>query len=756
MNRLDRRTCASSPLLAVAVLLALSLAIPPALSSAQQVVRLPVPYHSQIPPGDPNIGPGFIWTEPGNAVIPNGFCTVACIDMLMNYWSNGGVVHGNPPLPQQEIAAVANTNDPMGLDGHAGTFNDDARRAVHFSPTSPAWPSPPPAYVNANRTGYTWPGAFAVPGPRTQYGLVGIEGVWGWSVAQFKQVLALGYPIIVHLNAAALGDNPPENDLGDSDAIPGDTDYTSVEDTVVGHSVVVRGYNNNWGTILYRDPTLGIAKMSRQTAFWDTLWTSKEFLIVAPWHTSIDVPPLGSYCPNGFQVSATATYTDPLPVQGTGVPVNISGLLGFYAISSDSLNSALAQGQNQTIPFVQNAASGQIAQNSWNCVAIGYGAGTEAIAETWGRVNASATSFPNYIDDIGSWSPRTQVWVPRPTVTSDPSICHIPRGRWWDGAHVSVLPHDYAPGVPNDFVVEIENRGDFPATDVYVDFYFGDPGLAQFSGDPEMMPFATTVVPFIGPGETVLTDPVIFAAPGLNSFGQEYYNFLVECHSPLDPPHDLWVELDNNIACKAVHHAQIPLFTGTYLQFWMTNPFPEPCTVVMRLETSLPDGWNSQLVPAGMDSVVLGPDERLPRMLTMDAMSEGIGMATVREDVYDLDGHFLGRAGGLTFLVWTDGTGVPDEAEITRAALLAPSPNPTSGPSMIVFALPRAGAAELCIYNVAGQRVAELHRGPAAAGYTSVAWDGRDTSGSRIASGVYLARLDAGGEVRTQKILVIR
>ena len=728
-----------------------------AVAGAQQIVRIPVPYHSQIPPGDPNVPANWPWTEPGNAAIPNGYCTCACLDMLFNYWTGGGCPHNNPPLPQQEFAAVANTNDCMGGGTYSGTYPSDARRAVHFSPTSPAWPCNPPAYINPNNTGYSWPLAWPLPGPRSKYGMVGIDGNWatnGWTIAQFKQVLALGYPIIVNVNASAVGDSLPEIDPEDSDSER--TGYDSVEDTVVGHSIVVRGYNNQTGHFLIHDPTLGPALRIRQGTFWNYWWQSKDFLLVAPWTTTISIPALGSLVPNGFQVSATATYTDPLPTAGTGVTVQAQGKLSFFPAPSGTLNSALAQGQPQTINYNQVVRSGQSQMRSWQCVTCAHARGTVAVAETWGRVNAVAHSFPGgYTDDIGSMT-RGTVNVPRP-VLGDISICHIPRVGWWRTGHITSSPHDYAPGVPNDFVVEVGNRGVLPLTDVYVDFYYGDPSLVHFDGQPDLMPFGMTVIPYIGPGETVETDPIGFVAGDFNGFSQPYFDFFVRAHCADDVPHDLWVEFDNDLSMDAVHHVQIAPYSGTYLEFWIVNPDDEPRTVLTRIDKYLPEGWTGQLHPAGVDSLEMGPGENTWGMVAVEAADDGIGMIDVYEDVYDGDHNFVRRTGGLSFLVWTTGTGIPDDdAVVTELALAPPVPNPASGVVDLSFALPEPEPVDLAIYDVAGRLVARVYHGTAQAGWNDAVWGGVDDSGNTVASGVYLARLTVGDEVRSRKVVLVR
>jgi photosystem II stability/assembly factor-like uncharacterized protein len=96
------------------------------------------------------------------------------------------------------------------------------------------------------------------------------------------------------------------------------------------------------------------------------------------------------------------------------------------------------------------------------------------------------------------------------------------------------------------------------------------------------------------------------------------------------------------------------------------------------------------------------------------------------------------------------------EARAPGIELAAPAPNPGGGPVRLAFTLPRAGEARLTLHDVAGRAVAELWSGTAAAGSHEVTWSGRDVAGRPVPAGVYFARLEAGGEVRTAKILRLR
>jgi len=62
----------------------------------------------------------------------------------------------------------------------------------------------------------------------------------------------------------------------------------------------------------------------------------------------------------------------------------------------------------------------------------------------------------------------------------------------------------------------------------------------------------------------------------------------------------------------------------------------------------------------------------------------------------------------------------------------------------------------LTIYNAMGQKVRTLFKGTQTFGYKQVIWDRRDQSGKRVASGVYIYRLQAGQFIRSRKLLLLK
>jgi hypothetical protein len=78
-------------------------------------------------------------------------------------------------------------------------------------------------------------------------------------------------------------------------------------------------------------------------------------------------------------------------------------------------------------------------------------------------------------------------------------------------------------------------------------------------------------------------------------------------------------------------------------------------------------------------------------------------------------------------------------------------PNPFASATEIGFALPEASHVRLVVYDVMGREVARLVDGHLQAGYHSAVLDG-----SRLASGMYLYRIEAGTFVATHRMALVK
>ena len=83
-------------------------------------------------------------------------------------------------------------------------------------------------------------------------------------------------------------------------------------------------------------------------------------------------------------------------------------------------------------------------------------------------------------------------------------------------------------------------------------------------------------------------------------------------------------------------------------------------------------------------------------------------------------------------------------------------PNPFNPETAIRYQIPHSGPVRLAIYNPMGQRVRILVEGEQRVGLHEVSWDGRDSRGRALSSGVYLYRLEAGAHKQTRKLLLLR
>ena len=93
-----------------------------------------------------------------------------------------------------------------------------------------------------------------------------------------------------------------------------------------------------------------------------------------------------------------------------------------------------------------------------------------------------------------------------------------------------------------------------------------------------------------------------------------------------------------------------------------------------------------------------------------------------------------------------EGLGIPNEYTLSQNY-----PNPFNPSTTIRYGLPRRSHVSVVVYNMLGQRVAELVNGDMDAGYHEVKFDA-----AGLASGVYFYRLHAGDFVQTRKLSLVR
>ena len=131
--------------------------------------------------------------------------------------------------------------------------------------------------------------------------------------------------------------------------------------------------------------------------------------------------------------------------------------------------------------------------------------------------------------------------------------------------------------------------------------------------------------------------------------------------------------------------------------------------------------------------------------------------SSVGEPIIDNKGS--GHYTGSGYLSPGSPTPVEDqEPEILPASfeLFQNYPNPFNPATIIEYSLPKRSDVNISIYNILGQKTKNLVSGEYGAGIWQVVWDGTDSDGRQVASGIYFYRIKASVFVMSRKMLMLK
>ncbi len=83
-------------------------------------------------------------------------------------------------------------------------------------------------------------------------------------------------------------------------------------------------------------------------------------------------------------------------------------------------------------------------------------------------------------------------------------------------------------------------------------------------------------------------------------------------------------------------------------------------------------------------------------------------------------------------------------------------PNPFNPSATISYSLREADNVRLDVFNLKGQKVRVLDEGIKTTGMHNVIWDGTDSSGNVLQSGIYFLRISSGNDVQTTKAVLTK
>ena len=114
--------------------------------------------------------------------------------------------------------------------------------------------------------------------------------------------------------------------------------------------------------------------------------------------------------------------------------------------------------------------------------------------------------------------------------------------------------------------------------------------------------------------------------------------------------------------------------------------------------------------------------------------------------------------GDVTPVTWDVNAAIEDDISnvVSDYSLEQNYPNPFNPTTSISYSIPTNDVVSLKIYNIMGQEVRTLVNASQAAGTHTIQWDGLNSNGQRVASGVYLYVMKAGKFVQSKKMTLMK
>ncbi|UCF78743.1 MAG: hypothetical protein JSW03_00240 [Candidatus Eiseniibacteriota bacterium] len=200
-------------------------------------------------------------------------------------------------------------------------------------------------------------------------------------------------------------------------------------------------------------------------------------------------------------------------------------------------------------------------------------------------------------------------------------------------------------------------------------------------------------------------------------------------------------ELDEGEVPDTLESGAVRFLSGHEIS-WSGASLAKPAMLDMHF-------WGLELTPSGgaLSLYVFGADSTWRRLGgTVDALNERISSPITN----------AGRYAVFAETAQVPGVNTLSALSVTPR-VFSPSGGFANAEAAIGFALGRAGAVTVKVYNRAGRLVREVISGAQmGAGANLVRWDGRDRDGVIVEDGLYLVSVEALGEKQVKTIAVVR
>jgi len=216
--------------------------------------------------------------------------------------------------------------------------------------------------------------------------------------------------------------------------------------------------------------------------------------------------------------------------------------------------------------------------------------------------------------------------------------------------------------------------------------------------------------------------------------------------------------LSNYRGVKVVHGTTATAFTATAfpLIYYPSDQFPQGDGFTEQEKySSLTDGFSSsttymdaqtdliQLVSVGPITLHVGQVDTVAfALLAGNSLADFTAAAAEAQVAYD---------GVITDVEDVDGVGLPETFSLSQNY-----PNPFNPTTQINFEIPVRSHVTLTVYNLLGQKVTTLVDKEMSAGRYVADWNSTSDGESKVASGIYFYKLEAGDFIETKKMMLLK
>jgi len=171
----------------------------------------------------------------------------------------------------------------------------------------------------------------------------------------------------------------------------------------------------------------------------------------------------------------------------------------------------------------------------------------------------------------------------------------------------------------------------------------------------------------------------------------------------------------------------------------------DPQDMVFSFAIEIPD-----TTPVNFSFVPLG----VPANWTLRFVMEGVGTDITSDAVYEFTAPEAGTYHGY-IRVHNHPVSNSDQVQGPITELKA-FPNPFNPNTTIMFHNAVNQKVKVDIYNIRGQKVCNIFNGDLASGTKSLGWNGRDSKGRSVASGIYFARIKTQHDMKSIKMMLMK